>query len=231
MWEKPVKKCIFTVAVDGYNKEITNITFPLIYAYAQKIKAEFRIIKDRKFPGWPPVYEKLQIYRLAQEMGNDWNIFIDADALVRPPMMPDLTSVLNKRTVLHNGSDHAPIRWAYDRFFLRDGRHIGSCNWFAMASDWNIELWEPLSDLTLEEAAARISLTPNELACGFMKPEHLIDDFTLSRNIAKYKMEFTTFIDIQKQLGGMIDCLWHIYAVPEELKIIEIRKQLKKWGM
>ena len=147
--------------------------------------------------------------------------------------MPDLTSIVPKDTVLHNGADHAPIRWQYDRYFRRDGRHIGSCNWFTMASDWCVELWKPLEDLTLEEAAARISLTINEINCGFMKPEHLIDDFTLSRNIAMYGLKFSTFLDIQHKITGGRDmnCLWHIYAEPEEKKIVEMHKVLKHWGI
>ena len=103
-WEKPLKKCIFTLNVDNYAPELTEITYPLIRRYADKIGATFHIIDERRYPGWPPVYEKLQIYRLAQEMGNDWNIYIDSDALVHPDLL-DVTQLISKDTVMHNGND------------------------------------------------------------------------------------------------------------------------------
>ena len=195
MWQKSLKKTVYVLNVDDYAPEITEVTYPLIKHYAEKIGAEFYEIRERKFPGWPPVYEKMQIYQLAQEMGNDWNIYIDSDALVHPDCM-DITNHLSKDTVAHNGRDPADHRWRYDRFFLRDGRHIGSCNWFTAASDWCIDLWKPLDDLTKEEAVANIYPVVNELNTVII-PEHLIDDYVLSRNIAKYSLKFTTFIFMQ----------------------------------
>jgi hypothetical protein len=231
MWNKQEKKTIFTLCIDNYAPELTELTFPLMFNYAKKIGAEFFIIKERQFPSFPAAYEKLQIYQLAQEMKNDWNIFFDADTLIAPTM-PDITSLLSKDTVLHNGNDFAPVRWKYDRFFKRDGRHIGSCNWCAVASDWCIELWKPLDDLSLEEAKQNIFPTAKELNCGIVDPAHLLDDYTLSRNIAKYGLKFTTFMDLQmKHLKGMGDFLWHIYTVPNQQKLVEMQKVLNAWGL
>ena len=70
MWQKPLKKTVFTLNIDGYAPEVTELTYPLMKHYAAKIGADFHIIKERKFPDWPPVYEKMQIYQLAQEMKN-----------------------------------------------------------------------------------------------------------------------------------------------------------------
>ena len=42
-----MKKVIFTLSVDDYSPEITEITFPLMRYYARKIDAEFRIITER----------------------------------------------------------------------------------------------------------------------------------------------------------------------------------------
>jgi hypothetical protein len=230
MWEKSEKKTIFTLCVDNYAPEITELTFPLLHRLAKKIGADFHIIKERRFPDFPPVYEKLQIYQLAQEMQNDWNWFIDADALVNPEI-PDVTTLISKNTVLHNGNDFAGIRWKYDRYFKRYGKHIGSCNWFTIGSDWCIELWKPLEDLTFAEAVANISLTREEMNCGVMEPSHLIDDYTLSRNIAMYGLDFTTFEEIQRKLnfGGFY--LWHQYTMPKEKKIIEMKKVLSAWRL
>jgi hypothetical protein len=230
MWQKPIKKTLFVLNVDNYAPEITEVTYPLLKHYAEKIGAEFYEIRERKFPGWPPVYEKLQIYELAQEMGNDWNIYIDADALIHPNLM-DLTNHISKDTVLHNGRDVADNRWVYDRFFQRDGRHIGSCNWFTIGSDWCIELWKPLDDLTVDEAIANIYPVVSELN-SIIIPTHLIDDYVLSRNIAKYGLKFTTTHDIFKAFGYARDAMvWHTYTATIEQKVLEMKKILKAWKL
>lgn len=227
---RPVRKCIFTLCVNNYAPAITEHTFPLIARYAKKIGADFHIITKRRWPSFPPVYEKLQIYYLGQEMQNDWNLFIDADALVNPTM-PDVTTLLPKDTVMHNGNDFASIRWRYDRYFLRNGRNIGSCNWFTLGSDWCIDLWHPL-DIPLRQAVKNIFPVISEENSRMMKPSHLIDDYTLSRNIAKYGLKFRTFMDLQQEkyghLGGF---LWHIYAAPESKKLEEMRKVLSAWRL
>src|SRR5271168_5376308 len=76
-WSKHVKKTIYTLNVGGYAPEICALTYPLLQAYARKIGADFHVIRDRKFPDWPVVYEKLQIHVLGKEHGDDWNIYID----------------------------------------------------------------------------------------------------------------------------------------------------------
>jgi glycosyltransferase involved in cell wall biosynthesis len=228
VWNKKIKKTIFTLAVNDYAPEIRALTMPLINQYAEKIGAELYTITKRKWPEAAPVYEKLQIYELAQEMENDWNIYIDSDTLIHPDFM-DITNHIPKDTVAHNGCDTADNRWLYDRFFYRDGRHIGSCNWFTVGSDWCIDLWKPLDDLTLEEAYKRITPTVNELNT-VITPDHLIDDYTLSRNIAKYGLKFVTFRDILAKLGyPNPGFLWHLYTIPVEHKVLLMKNVLNMW--
>jgi hypothetical protein len=232
MWQKRPKKTVFTLNTDpdGY-KEITDLTFPLLKAYCKKIGADFHVISDRKFPEWKSVtYEKCQVYQLAQDMENDWNIFIDADAVVHPDMI-DLTSLLPRDTVLHNDIDFAGIRWKPDRFFLRDGRNISSCTWFNIASDWCIEMFKPLDDLTQEEAYSNIFPIVGELKNGY-EPWRLIEDYVFSRNIAKYGLKFTTFSDMTKDNPKMRgDYFWHMYAMPIEEKVVRMKKLLRSWSL
>lgn len=228
MWNKKIKKTIFTLSVNDYAPEIRELTYPLIKRYAEKIGADFYTISERKWPEAAPVYEKLQIYELAQEMQNDWNIYIDSDTLIHPDFM-DITNHIPRDTVAHNGCDTADNRWTYDRFFHRDGRHIGSCNWFTVASDWCIDLWRPLDDITLEEAYANINPTVNELNT-IITPDHLIDDYTLSRNIAKYGLKFVTFRKILADLGyPQPGFLWHLYTIPIEHKVVLMKSVLNQW--
>lgn len=220
---KPVRKIVYTLNIGEYAPEICSLTYPLIDHWAKKIGAHFHVIKERKFPQWPIVYEKLQIHELAKQHGVDWAIYLDSDALVHPDFF-DPTEHLSKDTVCHNGTDMANIRWKYDNYFRRDGRHIGSCNWCAIASDWCLDLWRPSDDLTPAEAEKNISPTMGERLCGLIPPSHLIDDYTLSRNIARFGLKCTTLIKICEKLGmphGNF-FLWHKYTIPNHQKINEM---------
>lgn len=232
MWQKKTKKTVFTLNTDPDSyREITDLTFPLIKAYCNKIDADFYVISERKFPEWNSItYEKCQIYQLAKDMENDWNIFIDADAVVHPDL-PDITNFLRKDTVLHNDTDFAGIRWKYDRFFKRDGRNIGSCTWLNIASDWCIEMFKPVDDLTPEEAYSNIFPVVGELKSGY-EPWRLIEDYIFSRNIAKYGLKFTSFQEIMKENPKMQgEYFWHMYAVPIDEKVFNMKKILKQWKL
>lgn len=230
MWDKPPKKTLYTLNIGNYAPEITAITFPLMKHWARKIRADFHVIESRQWPDYHITYEKFQIYELAQKHDNDWSIFLDADALVHPEMF-DPTEFLARDTVAHHGKDMANIRWKYDRFFRRDGRHIGSGNWLAIASSWCIELWKPLEDITYEEALRNIQPTPNEVNT-VIKTDHLIDDYVCSRNIAQFGLRFTTIIEMCKNFGWQgSPYLWHQYTMGVEEKVLKIKSILKDWGL
>lgn len=236
------KKTVFTLNVDGYAPEITALTYPLIEAYAHKIGADFHIISERKFPEWPVTYEKLQIFELAREMGNDWNIYIDSDALIHPDT-PDLTALLPRDTVAHHGKDCAPVRWKTDKYFQRDGRHFGTGNWLTVASDLCLDLWRPLDDLTPAQAIANIFPTVFERISGVVNRSHLIDDYALSRNIARFGLKATTFREIFSKLGykEVRDATGHVlqneggyfffhhYLFPLDQKVVQMKKVLRNW--
>jgi len=222
-----MKKTVFTLCVDGYPKEITDLTFPLLQGYADKIGAEFVIIQKRRFFEWPVVYEKFQIYDLSRELGSDWNIYVDADALVHPDM-PDVTAHLGRDTVMQNGQDLASSRWKYDEYMRRDGRLISSCNWFCVFSDWCRDIYHPLEDMTL--AQALMNIYPCQLERNFgIDAGHLIDDYVVTRNIARYGLKHTTFMKVWQGLGLPFGYLWHDYLKTNEEKLAEIKHTLVGW--
>ena len=199
-------------------------------AWAHKIEAGFYVIDSRKFPQFPGRYEKFQIYELAKEHQNDWNIYIDSDALVHPDMM-DITTYIDKDTVAHNGRDVLENRYRPDVYTMRDGRHISSCNWLAIASDWCLDLWHPLEDMTFDEAQKNIFPTAGEVNQGVKAPD-LIDDYVMSRNIARYGLKFKDVIGILREKCGYEGnfMLHHLYAISEEEKVAHLRQCLKGWG-
>jgi hypothetical protein len=224
------RKTVYLLNINDYAPELTALTYPHIEFWADKIDARVCKITQRRFPKWDIPYEKLQIYELARERDDDWSIYIDGDALVHPEL-PDLTTLVPRDTVMHNGADFAPIRWLYDEYFLRDGRHIGSCNWLAVASSWCRDLWRPLDDLTFAQALANITVTVEE-RCSGIRPEHLIDDYTLSRNIARFGLKFTTLIEVWRTIGlDNPNFFHHQYTIPVEEKITQIRKTIEDWRL
>jgi hypothetical protein len=228
---KKIKKTVFTLNVNGgYSNEITELTYPYLKKYAHKIGAEFYVITERKFPEWYVTYEKMQIYELGREMDNDWNIYIDCDALIHPDTF-DFTNHLNKDTVCHSAMDMADLRWVYDEYFLRDGRNIGSCNWFTIGSDWCLDLWRPFDDLTPEEANKKIFPIKNEIEGGITS-KTLIDDYVLSRNIARYGLKFKMFKDIFVEYGmDYGNFMYHQYNMPAEEKVVRIKNQMNQWNL
>lgn len=214
-----MNKTIYSLQIDEHNSEITEYTFPLLKNYARRCNAEFVVINERKFPEWPVTYEKLQIYNLARERDDEWSIYIDSDALVHPDT-PDFTAFMEPGCIAHNATDPSYIRFRNDEWFLRDGRFIGSANWFTIAHRWCRDLWHPLEEYTVEEALDRISPIVQEWKTGLITPEHLIDDYVLSHNIARFGLKVTTILEIiETVLKDQNRYLYHQYLVPPELKL------------
>ena len=224
--QKKLKKGIFTLNIDNYAPEITALTYPFIERYAKKIGAEFKIITKRAFPEYPLMYEKFQIYELGAD--NDWNIYIDSDMLIHPDLF-DITEILPENTVLHFGFEFASNKFQYDDYFRRDGRNIGSANELTVASHLCMDIWEPLSDMTIDEALSNIKIIHSEEMIGFTK-EHVIDDYVTSRNIAKYGFKYKAFKDLLYDIGRINDeYFYHEWPAAEKDKVKKIKEKLKFW--
>ncbi len=220
-----MKKALYSLNFDNYAPEITALTYPFIERYAKKIGAEFKIITTRAFPTYPLMYEKLQIYELGA--GNDWNYYIDSGCLVHPDLF-DIAEVLPEDTVLSYNADFAGNRFCYDEYFRRDGRNIGTSNFLMVASHLTHEIWEPLEDITIEEALKNIKIargdTPAWRSDGFE-----IDDYVISRNIAKYGFKFKTFVSLLNEIGRPGDEYFYQEPLPQEEKIKKIKEKLHQW--
>jgi len=180
-----MKKLLVTLDIN-YNKNITDITYPYMKSYANKIDADFKIITERKFPDQPVNIEKFQLYELSKDY--DWTIFIDADAIITPNC-PDVTEVYNKDVVIFNGYDLYPVRFKPNNYTRRDKRNIGACTWFTAFSDWTRHLWKPYENP--REYVNQINLMWIEKNFGYT-PEHILDDYLVSKNIAKYGLNVKT---------------------------------------
>jgi hypothetical protein len=229
-----MKKTLYTLSVNDYEPEITKLTFPLMKKYAEKIDAEFHVIKDRKFPDFPCPYEKFQISQLSQERGDEWSFFFDADALIHPDMW-DPTCLVSKAVTISNGTDLSPIRFKPNKYFNRDGRNIGKGNWCMIGSDWTAEdLWRPHDCNDPLEIAKEISVTMAEKLFG-IDDLHLVDDYTVSLNIARYGLQHVLINEIREakdkaiKAGTNPGLMWHIYLNNSPEKIVAIKRTIMIW--
>ncbi len=225
--QKKLKKTIFTLGFDTYAPEVVKLTLPFLKRFADKINADLKIITERKFPGYPVMYEKFQIYELGKD--NDWNYYIDPDCLVHPDLF-DITEVLSEDTVLNFGVDFAGNRFNYDNFFRRDGRNISSTSFLTVSSYLCHEIWEPLNDMTDKEALKNIKSIHREEMIGHTDGRG-IDDYVMSRNIAKYGIKFKTFVNLLNEIGrGGDEYFYYDFSVQEKDRAEKIREKLKNWN-
>jgi hypothetical protein len=59
----------------------------------------------------------------------------------------------------------------------------------------------------------------------------LLDDYTLSRNIARFGLKFTTVRRVQEQTGCGGEFFHHDYMISEDEKIASIETVLKNWKL
>lgn len=184
------KKLIAVLCTDDWQPEIRALTFPLMKYHARKIGADFYVINDRKFPAhYPLCYERFQLYDISKHY--DWVIQLDADFLVHPDM-PDVTAFLPKDKVLISVPGVASQSYQMDEYFLRDGRNICVGGFVTVNSDWTRDLWRPPDDLTPEEAMDRCEPKTFEWRDRQMYKDHVVLDYILSRNVAKYGLKIET---------------------------------------
>jgi hypothetical protein len=225
-----VKKVVFTLNVDNYLPDLTEITLPYLKGWADKIEADFHVISERKFPDMPVTYEKFQIWDLAhgEFADRDWFIYLDLDALIHPDCA-DFTAALPKDTTCSHGTDFTPNRFRPDKYFLRDGRFFGKGNWCAIFSDWCLDYYHPLDDITLAEAVSNIFPTQDERNFG-ITAEHLIDDWLVSRNISRYGLKHGIIPKLMEHYNRAEGHLMHHYLFPPRWKCLWLLEALRVWN-
>ena len=224
-----MRKALFTLNVGNYAPRIRELTYPLFRYFCRRRGYEFVEMTADEFPEWPKVYQKLQIYRIAHEMGVDFAWFLDADTLLHPDC-PDFQPLLPPHTVANNGHDFGAFRWRNDQYFERDGRYIGTCGWNTMAPASCFDVWRPCDDLTLEQVMDNMQplvcehnpapnpKLPRECQ-AIISTGHLADDYVVSRNIARFGLKYTTLADIVKERCPGAQLFWHEYQISEEEKV------------
>ena len=85
-------------------------------------------------------------------------------------------------------------------------------------------------DYTPDAVVDEIFPTVGELNTGLIDPQHLIDDYTCSLNIARYGLKFTTLIDVRKRLGfdpATVGFYFHEHTISVAQKAAKMESVLK----
>lgn len=205
------RKCIHVVAIDGYEPEMLKVTLPTIKAYADKIGADFNLITKPKFGGYPPNYERLQIWEAGKNY--DWNFNIDADFVIHPdcedPTAYHDSAVVGALMGFRNDTAFIP-----NLYFVRDGRNQGVSDNYTLTSSLTHDFWIP-SELSFEEL--KLQCHPHQT--------RRVSELVVSTNLARFGLKF----------GGIIADRTKIYHINKTTDSIEkpedvARSVLEKWA-
>jgi hypothetical protein len=185
-----MKTTIHIININNYFPEMTKLTIPTVERWAEKtLNAQLNVITKRKWPEWPLLYEKMQIYYDGDS--SDWNILLDADVLIHPDTPNPLGTLIAPVQVASKDCYNADKQLVMDEYFFRDGRNIGISTCAVAASRLCHDLWTPLED----------NFTPEIALTKVYKQRDIIDEYCVSRNLARYGLKFTAFLDPAKDYG------------------------------
>ncbi len=173
-----MRKTIYVVCVDGYFPELCKLTIPNIKAYAERIGSNICLIEDRVFPDFPPTYEKLQVFKRSIENRDDYSILIDADMMISP-LFDDVAKIVPLDHLGLNMRYEANALFEKDDYFERDGRNIGVVTHFLVVPKRCLDALVPL-EMEAKEALGRT------------KRPFIIDEYCVSRNVARFGLKTTS---------------------------------------
>lgn len=180
-------KELFVVRVDNYFPALCEISLPSLERYANKIGAKFTVITERKFPEFPPHYEKMQIHELGKD--NDVNILFDCDIAVREEMY-DVSEMFPEGYVGTFMVFPSHLNFIWDEYLICTGNEQGIVSNMVATRREQHALWTPL-EFSYEEAKKRL-VTPRP-----------VDEYCISRNAVKHRYPLFGMI-----LPGSVDNLF-----------------------
>lgn len=169
--------CVHTLNINNYFPELVEFTLPTIERFCEKIRADLNIITTKKFPEFHLLAEKLQVYE--DGMNYDYNIFIDLDVLVHPLCYNPFERNIPPGYVAFKDCYHADTQIKPDKYFERDGRNVGISTCVVLSSKDTHDLWKPIDDLTVDQINDNI-----------LTDRKLVDEYTVSRNLAEYGFKY-----------------------------------------
>jgi alpha-N-acetylglucosamine transferase len=211
-------RVVIVTAVNDYRPDLCEYTIPNLKSFADRCKADFIVNRNRaRDLKWHPAYEKTQAWEIADLY--DKTIIIDADLIIHPKMT-DFFAVLPKN---HTGSwmsyeikTPSLTLWDIDAdpYFSRDGRNVGIVGSIVGCNRSTRHIFEPLS--------ARHD--PVEAQAKLYRPA-IIDEYTFSRNLAKYGLKHAALWPSFKGIHHA-----EVTTKNDKNDVEEMIKTLRAWG-
>ena len=176
--------CIHLLNIGNFFPELTELTYPTIEAFAKRIKSDINIITKRKISPDNVLAEKIQVYEDGKEY--DYNIFLDLDLLIHPQCYNPFQNI-PKLHVAFKDAYYADEFFKLDEYFKNDDRNVGASACCVFTTRETHHIWKPIDDLTLEQINNNI-----------LQDRKNIDEYTLSRNLAKYSIKYTAAYPIEQ---------------------------------
>lgn len=205
-----MKICVHVVNIDNYYPELFNLCIKTVERFCNNHNFNLNIITKRKWPKWPILTEKLQVYDYGLDY--DWNLLIDADILVHPNTYNPF-KYFDPREVGNKDEYKANMQLRLDKYFIRDGRNLGLSGCVLATSRLTHDLWEFPTDLSKDEIINNI-----------LQERKIVDEYVISRNLAKYSLKYRELFPVKDY-----DLLYHLgsYA-QDENKILDLAKEWMK---
>lgn len=168
------KACVHTIAFPDWFPELCSLTLPRIEKWAKKIGADFHLIEKPQYPGFPPNYERFQIWEAGR--GYFWNINIDADFILHR----DLEDITENDPMIVRAEAYmvADVFFHTEHpYFERDGRNLALSDNFVLTSMYTHDLWQP------------IGLGFEELSSWCKKDPRQVSEFAVSFNMARFGLK------------------------------------------
>ena len=209
------KKCIHTICLNNWQPELCAITIPNLMAYARKIGSDFNLISEAKFDGFPPNYERFQIWE--DGMDYEWNFNIDADTILRHDC-DDPTEYVPKNHVasLYAIEIDNYFKTSNDPYFIRYGEKWGIADQFTLSNILVHDFWTP-SEMNFEETSKKCLKDPRQ-----------VSEYTLSRNMARFGLKHT---GILKDHSKHYSIMFTTTKMTTEAAVKKMKNKLQQWKM
>jgi hypothetical protein len=208
---KAQSRIVHVLLTEGFFPELCELTLPTIERWTQKIGAQLNIISRRRWPEWPILTEKLQVWY--DGANADWNILLDADILVHPDTPDMLGTFVPIDCVGAKDAYHADTQLKMDENFIKDGRNIGLSGCAIATSRHCHNLWRPLpEEMSLFQACENI-----------LNPRKIVDEYCISRNMARYGYKLHAILDPVTQY----DRLFHLGTFGQDQN--RILDEARRW--
>ena len=150
--------------------------------------------------------------------------------LIHPDFF-DVTETIPIDTVMNIDADNAFTRYKINNYFKRDGRGISFAGCFFVVPKICLDILNR-PKMSKDKILSQIYPINKEIKFGY-KPDHLIDEYIMSYNLAKYGLKYRSFRKWISTENTFFNGEWiyHDYCINTKEKIEKIKNTIVSWDL